>query len=142
MPIAASFPILNSQITNAFNLGPAAKPDLVAQMITSAVASAVPLGYLPAAPSPIPLAPVGFSNCNSIIKNAFNMGPAANIMTTSSMMAQGISVLAPLAPPTGLPALQSQIVNAFSLGLAAQPNIVALMISQAIIQYYLAGGII
>ena len=142
MPIAASLPTLQAQIINAFNLGPAAQPDLVGTLITQAVATSCVTGLLPSAPSPIPLTPSGFSNGLSQIKSAFNQGAEAQTNLVAQKIAQGVSVIAPIAPASGVSALQSQINNAFNLGATAQPNLVATMISQAIIQYYIAGGII
>lgn len=142
MPIAASISILQPQISNAFSLGPAAQPDLVATLIAQAVSSACITGLLPSAPSPIPLTPSGFANGLSNIRDAFNQGSAAQPDIVAEKLAQGVSVIAPLAPTAGLSVLKNQINSALNLGPAAQPTLVATLIAQAIVQYYIAGGII
>lgn len=142
MPIATMQPLLKTQIESAFNMGKAAQSDVVAIQIANAVASAVPSGLLPAAPSPIPLTPSGLGAAIPMIQNAYKMGKAAQPETVALQLANAISVIAPLCPPTGLSLLQTQLKNAFKLGKAAQPSTVATLMSQAIIQYYLSGGII
>lgn len=142
MPIAATQPLLQTQITTAMSMGPAAQPDLVAIQIASAVGSAAPSGLLPAAPSPIPLVPSGLVAGQQQIKNALTMGKGANKKAVATQIANGISVIAPLAPPAGLSTLQTQLESAMSMGKGAQPSVVATQFSTAIVQYYLAGGII
>ena len=142
MPIAAALPLVNSQINNALSLGPAAQPSLVATMIAAAVSSAVPMGFLPTPPAPIPLVPAGLPAGQNLINNALSLGPAAQPSLVATMIASGISMIAPMAPPAGLSFLQSQIESALSMREAAQEPVVAAMISSAIITYYTMGGIL
>ena len=142
MPIAASLPILQTQVANSFNMGKGAQSTIVATIIASAVASAAPMGLFPSAPVPIPLVPSGFSAGKVMIENAFKMANGANVDAVSLMIANGISLIAPLAPPAGLSFLQMQIKNAMSMGAGATPQIVAMTIANAIPQYYMMGGII
>lgn len=142
MPIAAALPLINSQLNNALSLGPAAQPSLVATMIASAVAQAAPMGLFPMAPSPIPLIPAGLAAGQNLINNALSLGPAAQPGLVATMIASGISLIAPMAPPAGLSFLQSQIESALSMGQAAQEPVIATMISSAIITYYTMGGIL
>ena len=90
----------------------------------------------------IPLVPAGFSAGKSLIENALKLDKAANSDTVSMMMAQGISVIAPMAPPAGLSFLQTQLKTALNLGIASNPITVSLMIASAIPQYYMMGGVI
>jgi len=142
MPIAASFPVLQPQLKASMSLGPAGNASIIATLISSALSSVVPMGMFPLVPSPIPLTPVGFSACKTMIENSMNLKEAANIDTVALMMANGISLMAPLAPPVGLTYLQSQIKNALNLGQVANADIIALTIASAIPQYYMMGGII
>lgn len=142
MPIAAAFPLLNNQIANALSMDIAADPNTVATIIATAVGQASSMGLLPAAPAPIPLVPAGLSAGQNLITNALNLQIAADIKIVATIMATGISLIAPLAPPAGLSYLQNEIANALSMDIAAQQKTVALMISNAIIQYYTMGGII
>lgn len=142
MPIAAGLPILQSQITSALNMGPAAQQATVATMIASAVAMVAPMGFFPPAPVPIPLIPAGMAAGQSMILNALNMGPAAQQGTVAQMMATGISLIAPTAPPAGMSLLKSQIESALKMGQAAQIPMVATQIAVAISSYFPMGGVI
>jgi hypothetical protein len=142
MPIAATQPLLQTQITSALTMGKAAQPNIVATQIASAVGTASTSGLLPAAPSPIPLTPSGLTAGQQQITSALTMGKGANKKAVATQMANGISTIAPLAPPSGLSTLQVQLESAMNLGKGAQPSIVATQFASAIVQYYLAGGII
>jgi hypothetical protein len=142
MPIAASQSLLQNQIKSALSLDKAANKPLVATLIASAIASAVPMGLLPSVPSPIPLAPAGFAGTQSGIQGAFDLGPAATPDLVAQLMASAISLCAPLAPPAGLTMLQSQIASALKKDQAANKDILALELATAIVSYYTAGGIL
>ena len=142
MPIPAAFPMLQSQIANAFNLQQAASADLVSTIITSALASAAPMGLFPVGVAMIPLIPAGFSATQSQIKNAFNLQQAANNQLNAQVMALGIAALVPMVPPSGLQLLQSQIATALNLDRAANNQLIAIQIANAIISYYLSGMVI
>lgn len=142
MPVAAGLPILQSQITNALNMGPAAQQATVATIIASAVASVAPMGFFPPAPVPIPLIPAGMAAGQSMILNGLSMGPAAQQSTVAQMMATGISLIAPTAPPAGMSLLKSQIEGALSMGPAAQQATVATIIATAIASYFPMGGVV
>jgi hypothetical protein len=141
MPIAASMPLINSAVSSALNLGQAATNDLTASIIMAALSSAVPMGMFPVAPVPIPLVPGGASACKTMITQALGLGKAATADLTAQMIAAGISILAPTAPPAGLSALQSQIKSALSMSNAATPSAVAAMIAIAVVAYYSSGGV-
>lgn len=141
MPIMAAQPILQTQLTSILSKGIAANPDAFALEFTSALASVVPMGLF-FTPFPVPLVPTGFSACQNLIKQSLSLGMAANLQTTSLMMATGISLLAPLAPPVGLLVLQTQIKNAISMDMAANKLMVASILSIAIPQYYMSGGVL
>ena len=142
MPIGAAIPILKPAISSAFSMDQAAKASLSAATIMSALLSAVPMGMFPVAPTPIPLVPGGASACKTMIEQAFSLGPAATAEASAQMIATGISILAPTAPPAGLSLLQTQIKQAFSLGQAAKPDMAATMIAAAIPSYYMTGGVL
>lgn len=142
MPIAAALPLLQTQIQNALNLGPAAQVPTVATIIASAVASAAPTGLFPPAPTPVPLVPAGLAAGQAQIQSALNLGPAAQQPVVAQLIALGVSLIAPAAPPAGLTLLKTQIENALNLSSAAQVPTVATIIASAIVQYYLAGGVI
>ena len=141
MPIAASFPALQSQLVSAFSNGPGANPTSVATQIASAVGSIVPTGIFPPFP-PTPLVPAGLSAGISLMQQAFSLQQGANKKTVSQMMAQAISLIAPTAPPAGLSILQQQIESAMALEQGAQQNLVATIIASAIISYYTMGGVL
>jgi hypothetical protein len=142
MPIAAGQSVLQSQIKAALSMDKAANQSAVIGMIIAGLSSVIPMGLVPTAPSPTPLAPAGISGTQSTMNAAINMGPAATIDTTAAMWASAISIAAPMAPPAGMSALQSQIKNAMSMDKAANIDTTAQLIALAIIQYYLAGGIL
>jgi hypothetical protein len=138
MPIMVGMAIIQSQLSSAFNMAIAGKPDLTSVMMTAAVASAVPMAMLPMTP-PIPLAPVGFSATQSMLSSAFNMGVAGKPGMMATMIATAYSVLAPMCPPTGLAILQSMLSSAFSMDLAGKPDLMATMIASAICTYFTCG---
>jgi len=142
MPITAAFPIFQSHISQAFNLGPAADQGTVATIVTAGMTAGIPLGLLPSAPSPIPLTPSGASAFQSQFESALRLGLAADVATVSQLMAIAVSVASPMAPPSGLSGLQSAFENALSLGPAADPNTVSQLMAQGIVQYYVSGGIL
>lgn len=141
MPIAASFSSLNSQIEQALSMGQGAQISVVATQFASAVSGAVPSGQWPPPFYP-PLAPSGFSASQSLFEQALSMDVAANPATTAQLFAQAVSVMAPIVPPSGLATLATQIEQAFNMGPAAQEPLVAIIITQAIITYFLSGGVL
>lgn len=142
MPIAASQSLLKTQIKAALSLGKGANINTTAIQIAAAVASAVPTGFFPIAPTPIPLVPAGLSAGQSLITQAFSLGKGATISATSQALAAGISVIAPTAPPAGISLLQTQISSALSAGKGADIDIIATQLSIAIVQYYTTGGVL
>lgn len=142
MPIAAGLIPLKSQIENAFKLQRAASEDLVATLISSAIASVAPMGLFPMGVTMVPLIPSGMTAGKSQIATAFKMQRAAKEALVALQMASGISVICPMVPPAGLIALKSQIENAFKMQRAANEGLVAQQIAQGIITYYQSGGVI
>lgn len=141
MPIAATLPILQSQITSALSNNKGAQAPIVAVQIASTIASIAPSGIFPPFP-PMPLIPAGLPAGLSMIQNAFALQQGANKKVVAQMVAVGISLIAPTAPPVGLFNLQQQIESAFSLDKGAQIQVVAMLIASAIITYYTMGGVL
>lgn len=141
MPISAGQSLLEAQIKTALMSGQGANANTTAQLISSAIASVVPMGFFPTAPVPVPLSPSGLSAGQSIISTALNMQKGATVDSTSQMMANGISMIAPTAPPAGLSTLQSLIKTALSAGSGADPSAFASQLASAVVSYYSMGGV-
>lgn len=142
MAISASRATLESQIYQALMYQKAAQIALTAQNIAKAVALSSSTGFLPTTPKPTPLVPSGLSAGMNMIQQALSLGSGAQISLVSSLIARGVSLIAPRAPSTGLSALASQINSALSLQQGARQQIVANLLASAIITYYVNGGII
>jgi len=142
MAIAASLPTLNTQILQALSMGTAAQSTTVATIISLGVASAALTGQMVAGPILIPVIPAGLSATQSLMTQSLNMGNGAQPSTVAQMMAQAVSLCAPLVPPVGLAVLQTQILQALSLGNSVQPSTVAQMMAQGIINYFQMGLVI
>lgn len=141
MPIMAAQPILQGQIQMILSKGASATEKDFASQFTTALCSVVPMGIM-MTPFPVPLVPAGKSACENMIRASLSLGVAASTETTSMMMATGISLLAPMAPPAGLMNLKSQIKSALEKGIVAQPAIFASILSLAIPTYYMTGGVL
>lgn len=141
MPIQASLPVLQSQLIQAFSMDKGASIPISAQMIGSAVGSIVPTGIFPPFP-PAPLVPAGLPAGISLLQQAMSLDKGANKATVSKMIAQAVSLIAPMAPPAGLSVLANQIEIAFSMDKGAQKQPVASQIATAIITYYTMGGVL
>lgn len=142
MPVAAGFSLLKSQIVAALSLGPAAIPPSVAAIISAAVGTTASMGIYPTAPVPAPLAAPGVSACNSAIVAALSLGPGAKQKLVAQIIAQGVAVTAPLAPPAGLSKLTSTIESALSMDKGAKQSAIAQIIAQGVIVYYSMGGVL
>lgn len=145
MPIAAATSTLNSSINAALNMGKAANQSIVVAQIIAGLGSAIPMGLYPTSPSPpfpIPLVPAGIAAAQSQAISGFSMGKAADIDTVAKILANAVSLAAPIVPPSGLSALESQIKNALSMGKSANQATVASLLSTAIIQYYTSAGVL
>jgi len=142
MPIAAAMMPMKSQIESSMKLDIAGNADLTSLLITSAIASGVPMGFFPPAPVPIPLIPAGFAACKNALKSAFSLDIAGSPDLVAQLMAAGIALLAPMAPPAGMSILQSQLKSAFSLDIAGNPNLCAQLIALGVVNFYMAGGVI
>lgn len=141
MPIAASVSMLQTQLQSALSMSQAAQISTSSQMITSSVATIVPTGILPGVP-PVPLAPIGISAGMSMILQGLSMGIAGTVSISAQLIASGVSLIAPLAPPSGLSLLTSQLQSAFSMKQAATADMASQLIATAIISYYTSGGIL
>lgn len=141
MPIAASLSILQTQIKSAMSMRQAAQTSISAQLVSGGVAMIVPTGILPLVP-PVPLVPIGLSAGSALISQGLSMSSAATAKVSAQMIASGVSMIAPLAPPAGLSLLTSQLESAFSMKQAATTDMVSQLIAMAIISYYTAGGIL
>lgn len=141
MPISSANSIFKAGIESAYNLGMGGSPSVDATVITAALASGVPLGLKRVGKPYIPLAPAGFSACKSMIEDAFNLSMGGSPSTAALVIAQAISMLAPLAPPIGLSMLKSQLESIFNLGMGGNPSIIATQMAQAIVMYYKIGAI-
>lgn len=142
MPIAAGLPILQSQFVSAMSLRQGAQVQSTSAILASAIASVVPMGLFPVAPTPTPLAPAGVSAGMSMIQNALSLKQGAQISTVSKMIANGISLIAPTVPPAGLSLLGQQLESAMSLKQGAQIQSTASLMATAIITYYTSGGVL
>ena len=138
MPISPMTSLIKQQLEAAGKMDVAGSPDLTALMYTSAVASAVPAALFPPGPTPIPLAPVGFSACMNMLKTAFKLDIAGNKSLVAQTMATAFSLLAPTCPPTALSLLKSQLEAVFSMDLAGSPSLTSQMMALAITTYYTA----
>jgi len=142
MPIAAGMPILQSQFVSAMSLKQGAQVQSTSAIMASAIASVVPMGLFPVAPTPIPLTPAGMSAGLSMIQNAMSLKQGAQISTVSKMIANGISLIAPTAPPAGLSLLGQQLESAMSMKQGAQIQTTTSLMASAIITYYTSGGVL
>jgi hypothetical protein len=144
MPIAAGLNPLQVQLKNALMLKQSANNNLVATTIATAVATIAPMGIFPAGALQIPLAPAGYEVTKASLVNSFGLKQSANNDITSQLMASAFSMLCPIVPPIGLTTLQMLIKNALSLKQAANTfcDTVSFSIAQAIITYFMTGGVI
>lgn len=142
MPIMGAQPIIQNNLNSIFNQGLIAKPNMFSIQFTSILASCVPMGLFPAGFFMIPLPPVGFGACNSMINLALSGGSSSNVSNTAKIMATGVSLLVPLVPPSGLSNLTKSFENAFSLGITAQTQTVSMLMAMGIVNYYLSGGVV
>jgi len=142
MPIAAALTMLQSQLASIHNLKNAGNADTIAAIFTAALASAVPAGLFPPGPAPIPLIPAGASSTQNMIKQAHSLGKAADPKKVSQLMALGVSQLVPNVPPAGLSKLQSDLEKSINLQSASTPDMIGLLQATAIVNYYMAGGVI
>jgi hypothetical protein len=142
MPIAAGLSTLQSQFISALSMRQGAQTQITASMISSAIASAAPMGLFPVIPTPVPLIPTGTSAGISMIQQALSMRQGAQISITSRLIANGVSLIAPTAPPVGLSLLGQQIESALSMRQGAQIQMVASILAQAVVTYYTSGGVI
>lgn len=142
MPIAGGNSLLQNQLKSSLSLQQGAQIKTSASLISAGIASIVPMGLLPSAPSPIPLTPAGLSAGMNMIEQALSLDKGATISTVASLLANGISLIAPLAPPAGLSILSQLIESALSLDVGADIGITSAQIASAIITYYTCGGII
>jgi hypothetical protein len=142
MPIAATLPLLKTQLESIFNSGIAGKPNLMALQITSAVASVLPSGLFPVGTAFIPPPPVGFSATQAQLGSSFNMGIAGKADAVALQIASAIAALSPIVPPTGLSLLQTQLKQAFSMDIAGKSTATAALIASAIITYYQTGLVV
>lgn len=145
MPIAAAQSVIESQIKAALSLDKGANIDATATIIAAGIASGVPMGLFPTAPTPpfpIPLSPTGLSATQNGIKAALSLDKGANIDTTAQLIAQAISLMAPIVPPAGLSGLISQIKNALSLDKGANSDTFAKLVSVGVVAYYQAAGVL
>lgn len=143
MPIAAAQPIFQTQFQAALSLGVAANPQTIATMMASGIATGVPNGLFPPPPaSPVPLAPSGIEATRSGIAAALSMGISAEKPAVAKLMAQAIALAVPVVPPSGLSTLSSEIESALSMERSANQSTVSQMLSKAVVNYYLAGGVI
>lgn len=142
MPIAATTSVLQAQIKNALSLKQAATPDLVGTIIASALAGIAPSGLFPAGFMLVPLVPAGYAVTQSMISLAFNLKPGANKTVDSKMFSLGIAALCPIVPPIGLTLLEVQLSNSMDLKQAATPDLVATLMANAIISYFMSGGVV
>lgn len=145
MPIAAATSTLNSSINAALNMGKAANQSAVIAQIIAALGSSIPMGLYPTSPSPpfpIPLVPSGIAAAQAQALSGFSMGKAADVDTVAKILANAVSLAAPIVPPSGLSALESQIKNALSMEKSANQATVASLLATAIIQYYTSAGVL
>lgn len=141
MPIATGLSVLQSQFLSALSFKQGAQVQMTATLFASAVATVAPMGLLPGVP-PIPLVPAGVSAGMSMIQQALSLQQSAAQATVSKMIANGVSLIAPLAPPAGLSTLAQQIESALTLDQGARENVVANLIATAVIMYYTSGGVL
>lgn len=145
MPIAAATSTLNSSIATALQMGKAATPSVVVAQIIGALGASIPMGLYPTSPTPpfpVPLVPAGIAAAQAQALSGFSMGKAADIDTVAKILANAVSLAAPIVPPSGLSALESQIKNALSMGKSANQATVASLLATAIVQYYTSAGVL
>lgn len=142
MPIMASQPIIQSQLNMMLSKGVSASQRDFASQITNVLTAIAPMGLMMMGLFPAPLVASGSSVCENIIRQALSMDVAANQEAVSMLMATGISLLVPTVPPVGLMALKAQIKLALSMKEAAMPEVFSAIVSLAIPQYFMMGGVI
>lgn len=142
MPITATQKLLETQIKTAFSLDKGAEKTIISLMLATAIASSASAGLLPSAPSPIPLIPCGLTAGQTLIQNSMSLDKMATQDLVAQLIAQGVSVIAPMCPPVGLATLQLQLAQALKMDKGASPDLTAQLWSQAIIAYYSMGTII
>lgn len=142
MPISAGYGLLRTQLVSCHSMKPASTVDVVTRLEVLAVASIVPMGLKPHYPSPIPLVPSGISPAMSMLKTAGSMGSTADVNKSAKLTATAVSVIAPLCPSFGKTTLETQLKSAWSMKNSATIDIVSTLEANAVITYYLAGGII
>ena len=145
MPILAGTSLVINSIKNALSLKEGAEISTTAQLIALGVAQIVSMGLFPVTPTPpfpLPLVPSGLSAGQNLIKQALSMREGADINTTAQLIAQGISMIAPVAPVSGLSALTNSIRTALTLKEGADIITTANLIGIAIPMYYMSGGVL
>ena len=131
---------LGASIQAAWSVGKGAKVNTSSQTFALALASQIPAGMYPAGITLLPLVPTGVTAMSSLMTAGLSLGKGSTIASTSKLMAQSISVLAPMCPPIGVGLLGSLIEASMSLGKGAQVATVSKQIASAITLYYMTGG--
>lgn len=142
MPIAAALTSLKSQIAQVHNLKQSGNADTIAGIYVAALVAAAPQGLFPPGPSPVPLVPSGASALQNSVKQAHSLDIAADPAKCAQLIALGISQLVPNVPPVGLSKLQKDIENSLNLKEASSPDLIGTLQATAIVNYYLAAGVI
>lgn len=142
MPIAAGASLLQNLIKASLSFQQGAQVKTTASLVSVGVASVAPMGLLPLGPSLAPLVPSGVSAGLTMIEQALSLGQGAQKSVAAALMANGISLIAPLAPPAGLSILKQLIELAMSMDKGANIDATASQIATAVITYYTCGGVI
>lgn len=142
MPIMAAQPIIQSQLNLILSKGQSANQNDFASQFTAVLTSVAPMGLMVMGLAPVPLAPAGNSACENLIRQALNLDMVADPEIVSMMIATGISLLVPTVPPVGLMSLKGQIKTALSMKQAANTQAFSAIVSLAIPQYFMMGGVI
>ena len=132
---------LTSILQSLFNQGASATSSSDATSFANAIASIVPMGFIQAGISMVPLVPAGLAACQVALNALFNAGVSGTSSSASQQMASAIATVAPLCPPSGLAMLQTLLLSAFNAGASGTPAISAQSIANAVVQYYLAGTV-
>lgn len=140
MPIAATLPLLQTQLANVMRLKQAGTADSAAAIMSSALAQSVSTGLLPGVP-PIPTLPTGLPLAYNSLREAFSLGKAAQSNLVAQKVADAVKLISPIVPPTGYVLLLTQLQQAFNLQIAGTPESFATIAAAAIITYFSTGTV-
>lgn len=142
MAIGSAVSGFKSGFANAWNLGNSAEQKTVAALETQTLTSGVPKGKIRKGTSMISVPPTCISACKTLLVSAYNLGNGASQQAVAPLVAQAVSVLAPIVPTSGISVLKTILESAWDLGNGAEQKPVANISSTGMLAYYQSGGVV